>query len=81
MQFQADMLGVPVVVPQVTETTVLGAAYLAGITAGIWTEDDVRGMWNEERRYEPNMPEEQRHALLAEWRRALQRAGHWVVES
>jgi glycerol kinase len=80
MQFQADMLGVPVVVPTITETTALGAAYLAGITAGIWTEDDVRGMWREDRRYEPDMSEEQRHALLAEWRRALQRAGHWVLD-
>jgi glycerol kinase len=81
MQFQADMLGVPVVVPTITETTAVGAAYLAGITAGLWTEDDVRGMWTEDRRYEPRMSEERRHALLAEWRRALQRAGHWVVES
>jgi glycerol kinase len=80
MQFQADMLGVPVVVPTITETTALGAAYLAGITAGLWSEEDVRGMWAEERRYEPDMSEEQRHALLAEWRRALQRAGHWVLE-
>ncbi len=81
MQFQADMLGVPVVVPTITETTALGAAYLAGITAEVWTEEDVRGMWTEDRRYEPNMSEEERHALLAEWRRALQRAGHWVLES
>jgi glycerol kinase len=80
MQFQADMLGVPVVIPAITETTVLGAAYLAGITAGTWTEEDVRGMWTEDRRYAPNMSEDQRHALLAEWRRALQRAGHWVLE-
>jgi glycerol kinase len=80
MQFQADMLGVPVVVPTITETTALGAAYLAGITAGVWTAEDVRGMWTEDRRYEPNMGEEQRHALLAEWRRALQRAGRWVIE-
>ncbi len=80
MQFQADMLGVPVVVPEITETTALGAAYLAGITAGLWTEDDVRGMWKEDRRFEPNMSEEERHHLLAEWRRALQRSQHWVVE-
>src|SRR5436309_9631305 len=66
MQFQADVLGVPVVVPTITDTTALGAAYLAGITAGVWSEEDVRGMWTEDRRYEPNMSEEQRHALLAE---------------
>jgi glycerol kinase len=81
MQFQADMLGVPVVIPTITETTALGAAYLAGITADVWTEEDVRGMWTEDRRYEPDMSEEQRHALLAEWRRALQRAGRWVLDS
>ncbi len=62
MQFQADMLGVPVVVPTITETTALGAAYLAGITADVWTEEDVRGMWTEDRRYEPDMSEDQRHA-------------------
>jgi glycerol kinase len=81
MQFQADMLGVPVVVPTVTDTTALGAAYLAGIAAEAWTEDDVRQMWTEGARYEPNMSEDQRHSLLAEWRRALQRAGRWVVET
>ncbi len=53
MQFQADMLGVPVVVPEVTETTALGAAYLAGVTAGLWSEADTRAMWKEDRRFEP----------------------------
>jgi glycerol kinase len=81
MQFQSDMLGVPVVVPTITDTTALGAAYLAGIAAEQWTEEDVRGMWTEGARYEPNMSEDERHTLLAQWRRALQRAGRWVVES
>ena len=81
MQFQADMLGVPVVVPTITDTTALGAAYLAGIAVDQWTEEQVRDMWTEGARYEPDMSEDQRHSLLAEWRRALQRAGHWVVES
>jgi glycerol kinase len=80
MQFQADMLGVPVVVPTITDTTALGAAYLAGIAVELWTEEDVRGMWTEGARYEPDMSEDQRHTLLAKWRRALQRAGRWVVE-
>ena len=53
MQFQADMLGVPVVVPEITETTALGAAFLAGIAAGSWTKDDIPGMWSEDRRFEP----------------------------
>jgi glycerol kinase len=80
MQFQADMLGVPVVVPEITQTTALGAAYLAGITAGVWTEDDVRGLWKEARRYEPRMSDDHRQTLLADWRRALERSRRWVVE-
>ena len=55
MQFQADVLGVPVVVPEVAETTALGAAYLAGVATGAWTERDVRTMWREAARYEPTM--------------------------
>ena len=53
MQFQADVLGVPVVVPEVSETTALGAAYLAGVATGTWTEDDVNSMWRQAARYEP----------------------------
>ena len=79
MQFQADMLGVPVVVPEIADTTVLGAAYLAGVATGMWTEDDVRSLWTESARYEPNMSDDQRQSLLSEWRRALQRAEHWVI--
>ena len=80
MQFQADILGVPVVLPEITETTVLGAAYLAGITAGSWTEDDVRTLWREARRFEPRMSGDERESLLADWRRALARAGGWAGE-
>jgi glycerol kinase len=79
MQFQADMLGVPVVVPEIADTTVLGAAYLAGVATGTWTEEDVKGLWTESVRYEPQMSDDQRQSLLADWRRALERAGHWVV--
>jgi glycerol kinase len=79
MQFQADLLGVPVVVPEVSETTVLGAAYLAGVTAGLWTEADTRAMWTEARRYEPRMGADERASLLADWRRALERARGWAV--
>ena len=77
MQFQADLLGVPVVVPEVSETTVLGAAYLAGVTAGCWTESDTRAMWREARRYEPAMDAERRAVLLAQWQRAVGRARGW----
>jgi len=78
MGFQADVLGVPVVVPEVSETTALGAAYLAGVTTGLWSEDEVRAMWREAARYEPRMPADQREGLLADWRRALDRSRGWA---
>jgi glycerol kinase len=74
MQFQADVLGVPVVVPEVAETTALGAAYLAGVGAGLWTLDRVRSGWRERARYQPRMHADQRAALLAGWHEALGRA-------
>jgi glycerol kinase len=79
MQFQADVLGVPVVVPEVAETTALGAAYLAGVATSTWTLDQVRSGWRERARYEPAMRDDERETLLAEWRRALERAGGWAV--
>ena len=78
MRFQADVLGVPVVVPEVSETTALGAAYLAGVATGLWTESDTRAMWREAARYEPRMGGSERDRLLGEWRRALERAGGWA---
>jgi glycerol kinase len=77
MQFQADVLGAPVAVPEVAETTALGAAYLAGIACGRWTRQQVGEMWREAIRYEPRMGAEQRQALLADWGRALERARNW----
>jgi glycerol kinase len=74
MKFQADVLGVPVVVPEVSETTALGAAYLAGVATGTWSEEDVRAMWRQAARYEPSMSDDQRESLLAGWARALERA-------
>jgi glycerol kinase len=74
MKFQADVLGVPVVVPEVAETTALGAAYLAGVATGAWSEEDVRSMWRQAARYEPSMSADQRETLLAGWARALERA-------
>ena len=74
MQFQADVLGVPVVVPEISETTALGAAYLAGVATGTWSEADVRSMWRQSARYEPSMSEDERATLLGGWRRALARA-------
>jgi glycerol kinase len=78
MRFQADVLGVPVVVPEVSETTALGAAYLAGVATGTWSEADVRGLWSEAARYEPRMPAAQRDELLAGWGRALDRSRDWA---
>ena len=78
MQFQADVLGCPVIVPEIAETTALGAAYLAGIATGRWSLDQVGEMWREAARYEPAMGEDERGALLSEWHRALDRAKDWV---
>jgi glycerol kinase len=78
MQFQADVLGAPVVVPEIAETTALGAAYLAGIATGRWSRDQVGEMWRESARYEPRMGEDEREALLAGWRRALDRSRDWA---
>jgi glycerol kinase len=78
MQFQADLLGAAVVVPEVAETTALGAAYLAGIATGAWSEAEVAGMWREAARYEPRMGEDERASLLAEWHRAVERSRGWA---
>jgi glycerol kinase len=72
MQFQADVLGVPVVVPEIPETTALGAAYLAGVGLGALTVSDVRDGWREGARYEPRMGAQEREALLSGWADALE---------
>jgi glycerol kinase len=78
MQFQADVLGCPVVVPEIAETTALGAAYLAGIATGRWSLEQVGEMWRQAADYEPAMGEDEREALLADWHRALERAKGWA---
>ena len=78
MQFQADVLGAPVLVPEIAETTALGAAYLAGIATGFWSAEQVGEMWREAARYEPAMDEDEREALLADWRRAVERSRGWA---
>jgi glycerol kinase len=78
MQFQADFLGVPVSVPEIAETTALGAAYLAGIATGVWTLEQVGEMWREADRFEPRMGEDERQQLLADWHRALERSREWA---
>jgi glycerol kinase len=79
MQFQADLLGAPVIVPEIAETTALGAAFLAGIATGTWTEEDVGAMWSEAARYEPRMGADQRESLQAEWLRAVERSRGWAA--
>jgi len=78
MQFQADVLGAEVVVPEIVETTALGAAYLAGIATEQWTLEQVGEMWREAARYEPAMSVDERETLLGEWRRALERSRGWA---
>jgi len=81
MQFQADLLGVPVVRPQVTETTALGAAYLAGLAVGFWQDEaELTSLWRAERRFEPTMPGERRAALFAHWQRAVERTLGWAKD-
>ena len=79
MQFQADVLGAPVVVPEIAETTALGVAYMAGIAAGRWSAAQVEAMWRQAAEYEPRMGEDERGHLLGEWRRAVERARGWAV--
>ena len=79
MQFQADVLGVPVVRPVVTETTALGAAYLAGLATGFWSSrEEIAAQWQVEQRFEPRMPVDERAQRLATWRRAVERSRGWA---
>lgn len=78
MQFQADILGVPVQRPAVTETTALGSAYLAGLATGFWsTPEEIATQWTVDATFEPNMSDDQRESLYAGWKRAVERAKDW----
>ena len=78
MQFQADLLGVPVVRPAITETTALGAAYLAGLAVGFWPSvDAITGQWRVDRRFEPAMPQAAASVLRERWTAALERSKGW----
>ena len=82
MQIQADLLGVPVVRPAVTETTALGAAYLAGLGVGFWTSaDDLVGQWQVDRRFEPQMSRSAAGVLRARWSAAVERSKAWEAPS
>jgi glycerol kinase len=79
MQFQADVLGVPVVRPKVQETTALGAAYLAGLATGYWeSTEEIAEQWSVDRRFEPSMDRSRVEELMAGWRKALERSKDWA---
>jgi glycerol kinase len=78
MQFQADLLDAPVVVPAIAETTAVGAAHLAGFATGVWQSSDLDSMWREAARYEPAITADERETLLDGWRRAVERAKGWA---
>jgi glycerol kinase len=79
MQFQADILGVPVIRPTVAETTALGAAYAAGLAVGVWTQiDDLRANWGMDAIWRPQMNVEQREKIYAGWKKAVTRTFDWV---
>jgi glycerol kinase len=79
MQFQADISGVPAVRPKVTETTALGAAYLAGLATGFWSDlEEISDLWRFDRRFEPSMAVSEREALVDRWRQAVERSLHWA---
>ena len=79
MQMQADFLGVPVVRPKVTETTALGAAYLAGLATGFWKDaSEISAQWQMDRRFEPKMAAAHRYSKLTRWREAVERSKNWA---
>ena len=81
MQFQADIIGVPVVRPVVAETTALGAAYAAGLAVGFWKDlDDLRKNWQEDSRWEPKKDEDERARQIRNWKKAVTKTFDWVDE-
>jgi len=78
MQFQADLLGVPVEIPEISETTAFGAACLAGIGSGTWSIDQIRSMWKSAARYEPKMGRDEAESLMDDWHRAVSRSRGWA---
>ncbi len=79
MQFQADLLGVPVIRPVVAETTALGAAYAAGLAVGFWRDvEELRTNWQEDTRWEPTMQPDERDRLLRTWKKAISKTLDWV---
>ena len=80
MQFQSDLLNVPIIRPRVTETTAIGAAYLAGLAVGYWkSKADIAQQWQQDRRFAPKMKSTSRRMLVAGWDKALARAKNWCT--
>jgi glycerol kinase len=81
MQFQSDLLNVPVVRPRITETTALGAAYLAGLAVGYWkSQKDIATQWRQDKRFAARMKPAARKSLLRSWNKALTRAKDWDTD-
>jgi glycerol kinase len=78
-QFQADLLGIPVRRPRQTETTALGAAFLAGLGVGVWSDADLAGLWKLDREFEPRMSRDQADELQTRWRKAVERSRAWAT--
>jgi len=78
-QLQADLLGIPVRRPRQTETTALGAAFLAGLGAGVWSDADLAQLWKLDREFEPRMSRDQADAMQSRWRRAVERSRAWEL--
>jgi glycerol kinase len=79
MQFQSDVLSVPVIRPKVAETTALGAAYAAGLAVGFWKNfDELRANWSKDKEWQPQMDEAQRDLLYADWKKAVTRTFDWI---
>jgi glycerol kinase len=76
-QLQADLLGIPVRRPRQTETTALGAAFLAGLGAGVWADRDLAHLWKLDREFEPTMSRDQADSMQSRWRRAVERSLQW----
>jgi glycerol kinase len=77
MQFQADILGVPVERPKIIETTALGAAYLAGLACGFWSKAELEEKWQLDAKFEPHMSDEERKKLYGGWQKAVKRTMDW----
>jgi glycerol kinase len=81
LQYQADIMQLPVVRPKVTETTALGAAYLAGLATGAWkARDEIAGHWQVDRRFEPRMSADQAASIRKRWKSAVERSRGWAKD-